>query len=574
MDIYESHYKLACSDEELKEKFRNINTFNDVAGLLEISPKHLHYILFKQAKNKQYYEFEIPKKNKENEFRRILAPNKSLKILQQKLNYIFSLVYETKITVHGFTRGRSIVSNAEMHLNKKHVLNFDIENFFNSINFGRVRGVLISYFNMGANAATAIANICCYNNSLPQGAPTSPILSNMVCFNLDKEMQYLAKRFSCIYTRYADDITLSTTKNNFPKSLAYVDNKQVILGDVVTKILEENGFKINDSKTRLRNRNQRLEVTGITVNEKLNVNRNYIKKIRAILRSIETNGIETAQELFVEKYNKKSISLLNVVFGMINYVKMVRGKNDDIFGKLARRYNNIIGNEAFDITKNPSELRVLYTWVVEIGIEDGDEFYPDVQGTGFFVKDIGFVTNAHVVSSFKSGENDKILVHRSRYSAEKFEAHLVYYDSDIDIAILEIQGFDKEYGFDYCIENYESQEICLLGYPNHNLGDSLNVDPGHIKQYRNHYMPNVYNEKTKQLGMNQERIIISSRIVIGNSGGPVVNNENEVIGVATKGHTSLNESNDSDSTAIDAVVPIKDVIELVSKKSKEHIAGG
>lgn len=108
----------------------------------------------------------------------------------------------------------------------------------------------------------------------------------MICFQLDKQMQLIAKQHSCVYTRYADDLTFSTTKDIFPSTIALIQDGSVSLGDKIIKAVEENGFKINQDKTRLSNSLQHMEVTGITVNEKLNVKRDYIKKVRAILRSL------------------------------------------------------------------------------------------------------------------------------------------------------------------------------------------------------------------------------------------------------------------------------------------------
>lgn len=376
MSYFDATVELKSNDEELIKSFRSLKDFRDVCKVLEVTPTHLHYILFK-LKGKRYHKFSISKKG--GGTREILAPCNSLKILQQKLNYIMSLIYRPKYNVHGFVKERGIVSNAKRHLNKKYILNFDLENFFPSINFGRVRGVLMSFFRIGKEAATVIANICCYENSLPQGAPTSPILSNMICFQLDKKMQLVAKQHSCIYTRYADDLTFSTSKDFFPRKLASLQDGVVSLGDKIHKIVEENGFKINQDKTRLSSNLQHMEVTGITVNEKLNVKRDYIKKVRAILRSLEIYSYEEAQEVFENKYrfrDTKSITMpdvLNVVKGMINYIGLIRGFDDLIFVKLALRYNVIVGYKAFNVKNDTfSEEWESYVWVVEVGLEDED----------------------------------------------------------------------------------------------------------------------------------------------------------------------------------------------------------
>lgn len=572
MSYYDAKIHLLASDEELITSFNKLKNFNDVCDILEVTPVHLRYILFIQKKSKQYYKFEIPKKS--SGVREILAPNPSLKILQQKLNYIMTLIYKPKYSVHGYVKEKSIVTNAKQHLNKNYVLNFDIENFFPSINFGRVRGILKSFFGIGDDSATVIANICCFNNSLPQGAPTSPILSNMICFQLDRELQNLAKRSSCVYTRYADDITFSTTKKEFPKQIAYMEDTKVHLGKSIYKILEKNGFKVNQKKTRLHNKYQQLSVTGIKVNEKLNVDRNYIKKIRAMLRSLELNTSEEAQKLFQTKYHRKSIknmespSVLNVVNGMINYVGMVRGFDDDIFGKLAHRYNKIAGINIFNIKNRHSDLWESSIYVVEVGYKDEEGFYPEEQGTGFLLNGVGLVTNAHVVQKFDI-ECNAVYVHQSRYDNKNVLANIIAIDKERDIAILDVPVNGNSQGFIYNVSHEIGQHITLLGYPNFGDGDSLYRDTGQIVQYRSHFMANKINPETGDLGVKQERIVISPRIVTGNSGGPVVNSENEVIGIATKGFKEVSPGKNDDDTATSMIVKIQDVIEFASEQQKK-----
>src|SRR5205814_3311637 len=119
-----------------------------------------------------------------------------------------------------FIPARSILTNAKPHLRQKFVLNVDLKDFFPTINFGRVRGVLIAKpYCLLPHIATYIARICCRDNALPQGAPTSPIISNMICSRLDRQLLRLARQYRCVYTRYADDLTFSTSMPRFPGAL-------------------------------------------------------------------------------------------------------------------------------------------------------------------------------------------------------------------------------------------------------------------------------------------------------------------------------------------------------------------
>jgi RNA-directed DNA polymerase len=200
---------LTASNEELRQRFLTLCTREDVAALLEIDYYRLNYHLHIAKRHRDVYTtFYVSKKSGGR--RQISAPITALKIIQQKLNQVLQQVYQPKPAVHGFTLDKSIVTNAKEHSRRKYVLNVDIKDFFPSINFGRVRGLFMAWpYNLNDSVATVLAQICCYNNELPQGAPTSPIISNMICAKMDSQLQGLAKKHQCFFTRYADDITFS-----------------------------------------------------------------------------------------------------------------------------------------------------------------------------------------------------------------------------------------------------------------------------------------------------------------------------------------------------------------------------
>jgi RNA-directed DNA polymerase len=139
-------------------------------------------------------------------YRVISRPNGPLIIIQRKLNQVLRAAYSARSPVHGFVRHKSIVTNARRHLQKRLVLNFDLENFFPSIHFGRVKGLFQGKgYMLPEQVATTLAQICCDKGVLPIGAPTSPVLSNMVCAQMDSRLKRLAMGSGCTYTRYADD---------------------------------------------------------------------------------------------------------------------------------------------------------------------------------------------------------------------------------------------------------------------------------------------------------------------------------------------------------------------------------
>lgn len=388
-----------------------IKDLKSLCNVLNISENKLKYLLF--VKRDKYNEFEIPKKS--GGVRKILAPTKDLKNVQQNLAKLLMENYEFLNEQHGFIKERSCVTNANFHINRRFVLNIDLENFFDTIHFGRVRGLFMNKpFNYNNEVASYIAMLVCYDGKLPQGAPTSPVISNMICYKMDKELGRLARKNRCVYTRYADDITFSTNSDRFPSQIAYKQNNEVIISNKVINIISggySNGFRINEKKTKLSKKMFRQEVTGIIVNEKLNVNKDYIKKLRAMLYSIRTKGfVFTYKRNFkdkntITKENAKT-KLFNYIQGKLNYMKMVRGFNDKLFLKYAKEFNEMFNVQLFDV----DAIIELEKYVEDrcFVVQSYDE---DSQGTAFAVKE-GLYTSTHIFinkttdSSFVYDEND------------------------------------------------------------------------------------------------------------------------------------------------------------------------
>lgn len=372
-----------------------IENLKSLCDILNISENKLKYLLF--VKQNKYNEFEIPKKS--GGVRKILAPTNDLKIVQQKLARLLMDNYEFLDVQHGFIKNRSCVTNANLHINRRFILNIDLEDFFDTIHFGRVRGLFMNKpFNYNKEVATYIAMLVCYDGKLPQGAPTSPVISNIVCYKMDRELEFLAKKNRCIYTRYADDITFSTNSDRFPSQIAYKRFDEVIISNKIIDIISggySTGFRINPKKTKLSKKMFKQEVTGIVVNEKLNINKDYIKNIRAMLHSIRTKDfIFTYKRNFKDKTRitkqKAKSKLFNYIQGKLNYMKMVRGFNDKLFLKYAREFNELFDVQLFDV----DAIIDLEKYVEErcFVIQSYDE---DSQGTAFAVKD-GLYTSTHI----------------------------------------------------------------------------------------------------------------------------------------------------------------------------------
>lgn len=352
------------SDQEILFAVQNMQSKHDLLDLLNnIRRLRLDrpYMYFRMSQlnyycniNKRrassYHSFEIPKKS--GGTRKISSPCGTLMAIQECLNEIFKVMYLPSAPVMGFVPGRSIVTNAAEHVNMNYVFNLDLKDFFSSIHQARIWKILqLPPFSFNRPIASMIAGLCCNTNSttgesvLPQGAPTSPILTNLICRNLDRRLSGLAKRFGATYTRYADDITFSSINNIYDEGKAFRNE--------LSRIICEQGFEINHKKTRLQSKVERQEVTGLIVNEKVNISRNYIRDIQSLMYIWERYGYKDACARFLRKYNidkaqkRDNLKLEDIVRGRLQFIKQVKGANDRVYKKLKDRFRKLVRSRKF-----------------------------------------------------------------------------------------------------------------------------------------------------------------------------------------------------------------------------------
>lgn len=311
----------------------------------KITDKQLRHFSSPDIFADRYKTFHIRKKS--GGVREINAPCYQLKVILYILNKVFQVVYTPSKAAMGFTEGRSVVTNASIHTGHHYVFNIDLENFFPSIPQARVwKRLQLPPFNFPIEIANVVAGLCCHKNEdgtmnvLPQGAATSPILTNAICDNLDRRMLGVARRFGVHYSRYADDMTFSSMHNVYQEGSDF--RKEIL------RIITEQGFTLNEKKTRLQRTGERQEVTGLTVNETVNVARKYVRDLRCILHVWEKEGYGKAYAYFYPKYKrdkgyiKKGEPVMeNVVDGKLNYLRMVKGANNSTYLKLLERFNNL-----------------------------------------------------------------------------------------------------------------------------------------------------------------------------------------------------------------------------------------
>ena len=332
----------------------------DVAKYFDVPLGRLIWVLYRAPDEERYSHFEIPKRS--GGMRQIHAPHGLMRELQDKLHLDLGGLYRAHPSAHGFIDGRSVATNAADHTGRRWVLNIDLEDFFPTINFGRIRGLFLkSPFDMAPAAATVCAQIVTHRNGLPQGAPTSPLLSNFIASSLDRRLLRLARQHKLTYSRYADDITFSTDLPAFPPSFAIREEIEgggfkVAAGDALEQAIRACGFSINPKKVRIQGHGVHQSVTGLCVNTRLNVERERIRRIRAMLHAWRKFGLAKAAVEHFEKHrgpgrrrvpDDAGRAYRNIVYGHLSFVKMVRGMADPVFLKLCA--------QVLELDPNPSK---------------------------------------------------------------------------------------------------------------------------------------------------------------------------------------------------------------------------
>ena len=324
--------------ELLSAKFVQMQSIDDLRKLLQSDlPTMLECI-----NNGTYSEFSISKKK--GGTRLISVPCNTLKIFQHILGtYLQAHYYTCKPTcAHGFIKKpedvnetHNIVSNASPHLGKKFVMNIDLEDYFPSIRVARVRKLFASYlFKFTDDIALTLALLLTHNGCLPTGVSTSPVVANFITIPLDNELMRYCELYGISYTRYADDLTFSN--NEFIDDITIAQIKAIIV---------KHKFTVNEKKFRIQSAMRQQKVTGLVVNQKVNVDRKYIKKIRAMLHHAKTVGLSAAcakhHKLKDAPTKEEVLQFTYRLKGMIEFVSMVRGKEDAMVKRYKKEFNDL-----------------------------------------------------------------------------------------------------------------------------------------------------------------------------------------------------------------------------------------
>lgn len=549
-------YSLSPSSGRLDElaSLLGLKSYHELAALIYPKP--------------QYAEFELQKKS--GGIRKISAPTKPLKIVQRRLARILLSEHAPEVDcAHAFRRHRSIITNASAHVNKSVVIRFDLKDFFRSINFGRVSGFFQKKFGLEPQCANVLAQICCHNGNLPQGAPTSPVITNFICESMDVRLFALTQRHGCEYSRYADDLIFSFTHrapSSLPNNLFEVKSTSGLYnvkpGPAIATIVTKAGFIFNDEKSRIFLRHQRQMVCGLVVNDRVTPPRAYAKQIRLALHIWRTRGVDVAWDVMQSRLHvRQSLhepdSLVTVLRGKLDFLAGVLGRFANPYRRLAILFNELLDREGkfssiprLEISSRVIKTEDAYSAVWKLVAQEVKDSQKSFEGSAFRCEGERWVTSAHCIgSSFK--DEAQIFEHITLHSPTKDLGPILVdverVDWHQDIAVLKnksTQAIQKNLEFFSFSDTEPSvgSQVSILGFP-----DPM---PGQMPIWM----------KSRVVGLRTRSAVgliqIDKNIRKGNSGGPMINEDLKIVGVVAEC------ANVYDGTGADYAVLFKNVNSL------------
>jgi RNA-directed DNA polymerase len=513
--------------------FRKLGSLAEVAAFLNTSPKRLLFNLY--SSNRPAYRVFLLSKSSGG-YRTIASPPEPIASFQRRILQCLTSAFRPRDPVHGFVGGRSVATNAAIHASRRLILNIDISDFFDSIHFGRVRGVFAARpLSFPPKVASVLAQICCRGGSLPQGACTSPILSNLVCRGVDRDLDRFARTHDCRYTRYADDITFSTDARAFAPELVAVPptlaQPSPRLGAELLDVVQKHDFKLNDAKTRLRRAHERQEVTGLIVNSKVNVPRRFVRNLRSVLHDCEQRGLSAADQRFqgIDRKQRRGGTplLIEHLRGKLDYLRMIRGGGDALYCGLAYRAQRVArlypaGVPVWGAAARVQKLIESAVWIV-VGVDaQGLEL---TQGSAFMLERFGLISAMHVFDArTKSGDP---IHHWYAFSAvdpgRRYRITAIRFDAHADLALAVAAEAPATPAVTLCRSQRNmivGDPIWVVGFPSwRTIADRIFRSPGHVSQTR--------------IASCVPYIATTASVTTGNSGGPILDEDGRVVGVVT-----------------------------------------
>lgn len=371
----------------------------DLAGFLGLSLKKLDFFVNPSSMYDLYRNKLIPKRN--GGYRELLIPRSDLKRVQRIIAKELENSYNPLPCVHGFVKGRSIQTNAETHIGSQVIVGVDIKDFFPSISSKRVYGLLVSEkLGLTSEVAFCVSRLVATPKGLPQGAPSSPLISNMICLGMDKQLMHLSHEYHYQYTRYADDLTFSF-KSSFYFYRHFCSEEKLRLPsklrNAITDFRGTESFEINEEKSFYSCNFSRQLVTGVICNQKTNIKREQYRRLRSTLHRLSNGDIEGAMGCYYGRSVDKLTDVERGTFeaslrGSLDFYKSLI-KDPWTSGPLMRLGSLYNKTKAEDTPVFPVALQqdsLLY-------LEGEDGKQNSFEGLGFYLAGYGLVTAWHVI---------------------------------------------------------------------------------------------------------------------------------------------------------------------------------
>lgn len=311
-----------CTQEQVHAVLRSLHLLDGV----RVKEENYFSCLYAVSNHpeRHYHPASVPKKG--GGTRRLLVPDYLLCRIQKNILRHVLADFPISDYATAYKPGTAILENAKPHVGAKEIQKLDIRNFFDSITYFQVYRNAFPAVYYPPAIRTMLASLCCCRDSLPQGAPTSPAISNLVMKPFDEYIGAWCQERGIQYTRYCDDMTFS----------GKFDRREV--KNKVRAFLAAYGFELNEKKTRLQKAHQRQTVTGIVVNERPQVSREYRRKLRAEVYFCSKYGVEshlqrrgenTPGEAVPQETDGDSVRYLQQLLGKINYVLQVNPEDPE-----------------------------------------------------------------------------------------------------------------------------------------------------------------------------------------------------------------------------------------------------
>lgn len=514
---------------------------------------------------KRYTEWLVPKRNGDG-FRRISSPMANLRRVQRAIAKGLSEFYRPPSCVYGFVQGRNVAMNALQHTRKRTVLSLDLEDFFPSITASRVHGLFTKTLSFPDEVANTLTNLVCYRGALPQGAPTSPVISNIICFKMDRSFLNFASNNGLTYTRYADDLIFSSTSAYLARKIFNQDkDDDKGVNSYLINTIEANGFRINKKKVHIANRGSRQMVNGIIVNQKCNIKRTQYKELRALFHKWSKEGYSKAAEVYFGKkdnlrYKTKLCiegepcdegTFVKHIRGRLDYYSMVVGVNGrptEPMAKLWTLFHEITRERVPYLTYEKSAVHLSYAFdsSEKNGVEGAESSGVIVQGVlltcshGLPEEDIdkfGDPIQIQVRTAF----DQQLSIDVSRFKRYKY-LDFAYAKLDESFDGIGVRSINPEYLVQV------GERIVASGYAG---GSPLS----HCVQAS--VLP----------GFHDDRIVVDRAFIEGMSGGPVFNTRHEVIGIVLKGSSESSYSRDGEFLPLKSVKELEPFVSLINSEN-------